>query len=208
MRITRYPLVAFLLGLSGSLIAQESYGDVMASLASNINSSIAFAEASTVLVSPFQRMDGQGCEVDEVLTGDLEAALLAKPRMYKLLDRTNLAQIAEEHRLQLEGMMDDEQRFREALAARGDRLRDASGGALDAAIAAGALARDLRLTSRERDMLTRLAMGRTLREAASDRGVSERALQQLLGSARRKLAAPTTACAVAKAMALNALVFD
>ncbi|MCA9505512.1 MAG: hypothetical protein H6748_07560 [Spirochaetaceae bacterium] len=101
-----------------------------------------------------------------------------------------------------------EQRFREALAARGDRLRDASGGALDAAIAAGALARDLRLTSRERDMLTRLAMGRTLREAASDRGVSERALQQLLGSARRKLAAPTTACAVAKAMALNALVFD
>ena len=113
-RVPRLCLLVLWCAMAAPLCAQEEYAIAMEHLASGINSSIAFAEASTVLVSPFQRMDGQGCEVDEVLTGDLEAALLAKPRMYKLLDRTNLARIAEEHKLQLEGMMDDEQRFREA----------------------------------------------------------------------------------------------
>ncbi|MEZ4355691.1 MAG: LuxR C-terminal-related transcriptional regulator [Myxococcota bacterium] len=71
----------------------------------------------------------------------------------------------------------------------------------------GALARSAGLSLRERDALALIAAGHGTRSAAEAAGTTERALGQLLQSARRKLGADTTAEAVAKAMALNALVF-
>ena len=71
----------------------------------------------------------------------------------------------------------------------------------------GALARSAGLTTRERDTLASVAAGHSMREIASMSSSSERAVGQLLSSAREKLRAATTAEAVAKAMALNALVF-
>lgn len=71
----------------------------------------------------------------------------------------------------------------------------------------GALARTADLTLRERDALAMIASGHTMRQIAEQSSSSERAVGQLLGNARKKLRADTTAEAVARAMALNALVF-
>lgn len=71
----------------------------------------------------------------------------------------------------------------------------------------GALARTARLTMRERDALALVAAGRSVREVAELSSSSERAAGQMLKAAREKLNAATTTEAVAKAMALNALVF-
>ena len=71
----------------------------------------------------------------------------------------------------------------------------------------GALAQSADLSVREREALARIAAGETTQAAARSLGTSERALSQVLKSARTKLRADTTAEAVATAMALNALVF-
>lgn len=94
--------------------AQDKYEDALAQLASGINTSLGLTETATMVVSEFTRMDGQGCDVDGMLTMDFEAALLAKPHMYRLLDRANLEAMAEEHKLEMNGMMDQEQRMKEA----------------------------------------------------------------------------------------------
>ena len=52
-----------------------------------------------------------------------------------------------------------------------------------------------------------IASEHTTRQIADQSSSSERAVGQLLGSARKKLRADTTAEAVAQVMALNALVF-
>lgn len=71
----------------------------------------------------------------------------------------------------------------------------------------GALARTADLTLRERDLLALIASGHTTKSAAAELAISERALGQRLKAAREKLGVATTTQAVAKAMALNALVF-
>lgn len=71
----------------------------------------------------------------------------------------------------------------------------------------GALARTAGLSVRERNALAAIAAGSSTRAAAAVSETSERAFGQTLKSAREKLGADTTAEAIAKAMALNALVF-
>jgi len=71
----------------------------------------------------------------------------------------------------------------------------------------GTLAARVRLTLRERDALSQLALGRRASEAARNLNVSERAFAKLVASARRKLKARTNAEAVGKAAMMNALVF-
>ena len=71
----------------------------------------------------------------------------------------------------------------------------------------GTLARTAELTLRERDVLALIASGHSTRTAAEALQISERALGQRLKAARQKLGVATTTQAVAKAMALNALVF-
>ena len=97
--------------------------------------------------------------------------------------------------------------FDRALEARVLRLRFELRLAQNAAFSFGALAREVGLTIRERDALSLLGEGQKATQAAAGMGISERAFGQLVRSARLKLNANTTAEAVAKAMALNALVF-
>jgi len=97
--------------------------------------------------------------------------------------------------------------FRRGLDGRIERLRNEARLAHNAAYAFGALAREAGLTVRERDALSLLAEGHATKAAAASLGISERAFGQLSKSAREKLGAATTAEAIAKAMALNALVF-
>ncbi|MCP5059428.1 MAG: hypothetical protein GY937_22210 [bacterium] len=75
------------------------------------------------------------------------------------------------------------------------------------AFSLGVLARTAGLTTRERDALASMAVGRSTVASADAMGMSERALRQTLRCAREKLAADTTTEAVAKAITLNALVF-
>ncbi len=100
--------------VSNALAAQDKYEDAIVQIAASINTSLGVTDNHTVLVSSFKRMEGKGCDLDEMITGDFEAALIAKPHTYKLLDRANLTKIAEEHKLQMEGQMDEEQRMKEA----------------------------------------------------------------------------------------------
>ncbi|MEM7691222.1 MAG: LuxR C-terminal-related transcriptional regulator, partial [Pseudomonadota bacterium] len=65
----------------------------------------------------------------------------------------------------------------------------------------------VRLTMRERDALSALALGQRAAEAANDMHVSERAFAKVIASARTKLHARTNAEAVGKAILINALVF-
>lgn len=97
--------------------------------------------------------------------------------------------------------------FCRELPARIDRLRREMALSQNAAFSYGALAQRVGLTIRERDALALLAEGCAGREAANSMGISERAFAELLKRARTKLRAPTTASSIAKAMALNALVF-
>lgn len=71
----------------------------------------------------------------------------------------------------------------------------------------GTLAARIRLTIRERDALSELALGKRAAEAATNLNVSERAFAKLVASARDKLKARTNAEAVGKAALINALVF-
>ncbi|MEL7106846.1 MAG: LuxR C-terminal-related transcriptional regulator [Pseudomonadota bacterium] len=63
------------------------------------------------------------------------------------------------------------------------------------------------LSVRERDALSALARGLGTGPAAAEMKISERAFGKLTATARRKLKADTTAAAIYKASALNALVF-
>lgn len=105
---------AILLLLSVSTSAQVAYDDAMASLARSVSERLATTSTSNVLVGSFKRIDGSPCELGSTLTLDLEAALINSPKQYKLLDRLNLEAMAEEHKLEMNGMMDEEQRMREA----------------------------------------------------------------------------------------------
>lgn len=71
----------------------------------------------------------------------------------------------------------------------------------------GTLAARVRLTIRERDALSALALGKRAVDAAQQMNVSERAFAKLTASARAKLHARTNAEAVGKAVLINALVF-
>lgn len=71
----------------------------------------------------------------------------------------------------------------------------------------GTLAARVRLTLKERNALSALALGKHARESAKALNVSERAFAKLTASARAKLNAGTNAEAVGKAVLINALVF-
>ena len=71
----------------------------------------------------------------------------------------------------------------------------------------GVLAAKYRLSVRERDVLSKIALGRRNAEVASELGVSERGLTKLLASARGKMNARTNTEAAVKAALVNALVF-
>ena len=95
-----------------------------------------------------------------------------------------------------------------------DRLKDlaeiirSAAMAMHAAILTnGTLASRVRLTIRERDALSAIALGKKAADAAADMKISERAFAKLLASARRKFNARTNAEAVGKAALVNALVF-
>lgn len=75
------------------------------------------------------------------------------------------------------------------------------------ALSHGTLAAQYGLTIRERDGLSLIASGHLSQQAAEKMKISHRALGKLLASARKKLRANTTAEAVYKAAAVNALVF-
>ncbi|MEM9850674.1 MAG: LuxR C-terminal-related transcriptional regulator [Pseudomonadota bacterium] len=75
------------------------------------------------------------------------------------------------------------------------------------ALTGGTLAAMADLSVRERDALSALARGLESKAAAKELKVSDRAFGKLTASARRKLKADTTAAAIYKASALNALVF-
>lgn len=111
---TNYLTIALMAIFSGPLYGQDKYDEVLARIADGINASLGLAPVSTVLVSEFKRINDEGCNVGQLITMDFEAALLNKPHTYKLLDRANLEALAEEHTLAMKGMMDDEQRMREA----------------------------------------------------------------------------------------------
>ncbi len=90
---------------------------------------------------------------------------------------------------------------------RATRLRERMLLLQNAAYSFGSLASTAGLTARERDLLAMVASGCSTRAAARALRSSERAVGQCLRNARTKLHAQTTAEAVSKAVALNALVF-
>jgi len=76
-----------------------------------------------------------------------------------------------------------------------------------ASLTNGALAARVRLTVRERNALSALALGERASDAAKNLNVSERAFAKLTAAARQKLNARSNAEAVGKAALINALVF-
>lgn len=96
---------------------------------------------------------------------------------------------------------------RSHIAENAETIRTAAMAAHAAMITNGTLAARVRLTVRERDALSALALGKRAAEAARHLNVSERAFAKLLASARSKLRARTNAEAVGKATMMNALVF-
>ena len=105
--------VAFLLIVQVGT-AQLAYDDAMAGLARGVSERLMGTSAQHVLVGSFKRIDGRVCELSSTLTLDLEAALVNTPKEFRLLDRQNLQAMAEEHKLEMNGMMDEEQVMREA----------------------------------------------------------------------------------------------
>jgi len=101
-------------GLSIDLLAQGSYGSAMDQLAQGIHNSLSGTENKTVLVNFFRRTEGKGCNLDETITGDFEVAFGKLPRTFKVLNRAVLHEYAKEHKLQMEGQIDEEQRVKEA----------------------------------------------------------------------------------------------
>jgi hypothetical protein len=109
-------MAVVLSGVNSGAYAQ-GYTGVMDSLARLLQAEINrydTTEISDLLVSGFKRIDGQNCELASTLTLDLETGLSKGVKRYRLLDRQNLEALAEEHKLAMEGMMDEEQRMREA----------------------------------------------------------------------------------------------
>ncbi|MBK9537495.1 MAG: hypothetical protein IPO12_01870 [Flavobacteriales bacterium] len=100
--------------LTSVLHAQVPYEEAIADLAKKLNTGLSGTAFKTVLVSPFKQLEGQGCSLSSTITLDLEGGLVAQPKTYKLLDRQNLEALAAEHKLEMNGMMDEEQRMREA----------------------------------------------------------------------------------------------
>ena len=94
--------------------AQPAYDDAMAGLARGVSERLLGTSAQHVLVGSFNRIDGKACELGSTLTLDLVAALVNTPKDFRLLDRQNLQAMAEEHKLEMNGMMDEEQIMREA----------------------------------------------------------------------------------------------
>ncbi len=94
--------------------AQELYQTALKGLADQLRERVTEHSATNILVSPMKRLDGLSCELGKTLTLDLEAALSHGVRSYRLLDRLNLEALESEHRLEMEGWMDEEQRMREA----------------------------------------------------------------------------------------------
>ena len=108
-------LAAFaVLGTSSNVLAQGSYESTMEQLAEGIHSSLSGTENRTVLVCFFRRLEGKGCNLDETITGDFEVAFGKLPRTYKVLNRSVLDKYNEEHRLEMESQMDEEQRMKKA----------------------------------------------------------------------------------------------
>lgn len=103
-----------LLSTVPSAIAQGSYESTMKQLAEGVHSSLTGTENKTVLVSIFRRMEGKGCYLDETITGDFEVEFGKLPKNFKVLNRAVLDEYAKEHKLQMEGQMDEEQKMKEA----------------------------------------------------------------------------------------------
>ena len=107
-------VVTILIHSASVLQAQVAYEEAIADLAKKLNTGLSGAAFKTVLVSPFKQLEGHGCSLSSTITLDLEGGLVAQPKSYKLLDRQNLEALATEHKLEMNGMMDEEQRMREA----------------------------------------------------------------------------------------------
>lgn len=99
------PLMAF---------GQNTYTAELEAIAKRINEAVTGHNAQTLLVDTFLHRPGNSCDLDLLLTSELEAQLSALKQGYRILDRRSMATIAEEHRLEMNGMVDDEQRVREA----------------------------------------------------------------------------------------------
>ena len=97
--------------------------------------------------------------------------------------------------------------IRDELPTLGPTLRSALMSTQSSVFARGVLAREADLTVRERDALSLVAQGLTLEQAAEQLGGTVRSLSGHLRSARTKLGARSNTEAVARAMAVNALVF-
>ena len=110
----RHLLILLCLTVGVHAIAQAPYEETMSELAKDLNVRIAESNAGNVLISEFKRMVGEPCELGSTLTLDLETAISELSKPYKLLDRQNLEAMAEEHKLDMQGLMDDEQSMREA----------------------------------------------------------------------------------------------
>lgn len=100
--------------LTSVVYAQVPYEEAIADLAKKLNTGLSGTAFKTVLVSPFKQLEGQNCSLSSTITLDLEGGLVGQPKTYKLLDRQNLEALAAEHKLEMNGMMDEEQRMREA----------------------------------------------------------------------------------------------
>ncbi len=99
---------------SPQALAQVSYESAMKQLAGSINSSLVGTGNKTVLVCSFRRMEGKGCNLDETVTGDFEVAFAGLGHTYKVLNRAVLDEYEREHKLELEGQMDEELKMKEA----------------------------------------------------------------------------------------------
>ena len=95
----------------------------------------------------------------------------------------------------------------EAVAAQAENIRSAAMAMHASVLTTGTLAARVRLTVRERDALSAVALGKKAADAAAEMKISERAYAKLLSSSRLKFNAKTNAEAVCKAVQVNALVF-
>lgn len=93
------------------------------------------------------------------------------------------------------------------IADRAETIRSGAMAMHAAILTNGTLAARVRLTVRERNALSALALGKRAADAAKEINVSERAFAKLAASARSKLGARTNSEAVGKAILINALVF-
>ncbi|MEM1141278.1 MAG: LuxR C-terminal-related transcriptional regulator [Pseudomonadota bacterium] len=97
--------------------------------------------------------------------------------------------------------------FEKRISSESETIRGAAITMHAALLTNGALAAKFRLTIKERNALSSVALGKRTAEIAGELAVSERALTKLLASARSKLNARTNTEAAVKAALVNALVF-